>query len=206
MASFRKSISNKYGVKTYQETKNTYDWINKAIHKGPFPAIKINSEFSFSLSDIHCDCNGIEQFVENAYGQTNYDLTTMNLSIYSEDFRIAFIIVKFDNSISISTESKVMLEQIVTLLEATTLDETEVDDPISVTYIETQINNDGILIQGDNNTVANDHSSVNISSQKQVESKIKQWFYAILQNLLANGVWYLLCLVVGAAIALYASR
>lgn len=206
MARFRKSIANKYGVKTFQETTNTYDWIIKAIHKGTFSALKINSEFNFSISDIDCSCDGIEEFVENAYGQANYDLTTMNLSVYSGDTRLAYIIVKYDNSINISTESKVMLEKIVSLLESTVLDEAEVDAPISVTYIETQVNNDGILIQGNDNTVANDHSSVNISSSKPIEPKAKQWLNAIIQNLLANGVWYVLCVLGGAVIALLAAK
>ena len=206
MASFSKNITGKYGVKTYQETKNTYDWIFKSILKGNFSSITINSEFQFSLSDIYCVCNGIEEFVENAYGQTAYDLNTMNLSIRSENSRIAFIIVKFDNSISVSTESKVMLEQIVTLLETTSLDETEANDPISVTYVENQINNEGVLIQGNHNVVANDHSSVNVALPKQTESKIKQWANAILQNLLANWVWYLLCLAVGTVATFFALR
>ena len=56
MASFTKGISNVYKLDTYQGTKNTYDWIVKAIHKDDFPELKINTEFLFTISDITCSC------------------------------------------------------------------------------------------------------------------------------------------------------
>lgn len=62
------------------------------------------------------------------------------------------------------------------------------------------------LSQGNNNIVANDHSSVvtgnnNSIGQSNKESLINQWLKAIGQNLISNGVWYILCILGGIVIA-----
>lgn len=197
MASFKKEIKNTYGTKTYQDTKNTYDWITKALYKGDFPELVINSEFLFDISEISCSCEGITEFVENAYGQAGYSFTTFNLSVYSDKKRIAFVIVDLFCSVRISTDSKVMLERIVNLIESTSLDETEVNDPISVTYVETQINNDGVIVNGDGNIIANNHSEVEVGKEKK-ESAFKTFWEGVVQNIASNFLWYLLTLVAGS--------
>ena len=196
VASFIKEIKNVYKVNTYQGTKNTYDWIIKAIHKGDFQKLKIETKFLFDISDITCSCQGIEEFVENAYGQGNYGLISMNMSVYSEDKSTAYIMVNSFNGVKISADSKVMLERIVSLLESTSLDETEVNDPISVMYIDTQINNDGVIIQGNSNVVANNHSQVEMDKTKD-ESRFKKFWSGVWQNITSNFIWYLLTLAAG---------
>ena len=196
MASFAKGISNVYKVDTYQGTKNTYDWVIKAIHKGDFQELKIKTKFLFCISDITCSCQGIEEFIENAYGQANYDLVSMDMSVYSEDKSIAYIIVNSFGGVKISTDSKVMLERIVSFLENTSLDETEVNDPISIMFIETQINNDGVMIQGNSNVVANNHSEVEMDKEEE-ESCLKKFWSGVWQNIASNFIWYLLTLAAG---------
>ena len=207
MASFTKGIRNVYNADTYQGTKNTYDWIVKAIYKGKFQELEIKTKFLFHISDIMCSCQGIEEFVENAYGQANYDLVSMDMSVYSEDKTTAYIIVNSFGGVKISTDSKVMLEHIVNLLENTSLDETEMNDPISVTYVETQINNNGVIVRGDGNIVASDHSEIELEKGKtKEESSIRKFWTGILQNVTSNFVWYLLTLVAGALCAYFAMK
>lgn len=202
MASYKKEITNIYGVKTYQDTKNTYDWITKALQKGNFPQLRIDADFLFDISEISCSCEGITEFVENAYGQAGYKLTIFHLYAYSENNRIAFILVDPFCGIKVSTDSKVMLERVVNLIENTTLDETEVNDPISVTYVETQINNDGVIVHGDGNIIANNHSEVEVEKEKK-ESGLQAFLKGIFQNIASNFLWYLLTLAVGGLLTYF---
>lgn len=202
MARFSQEIENKYGVATYQDTKNSYDWIIKAIQK--IGGVDIKTAFGFSVSEIFCHCDNIEEFVEYAYGQANYDFTFMKFTIKSESGEWWFVFAEFDNKLRISTESKNLLERAVTSLKNTTLDEGENSTPISVTYVSHQCVE--TLVEGNSNIVANDHSSVvtgdnNSIGQSNKESLIKQWLKAIGQNLISNGVWYILCVLGGIVIA-----
>lgn len=207
MASFIKTIRNLYKTDTYQGTKNTYDWIVKAVNKGEFRELEIKVKCLFNISDITCSCQGIAEFIENAYGQADYDLVSMDIAVYSKDKSVAYIIVNSFGGIKISTESKVMLERIVNLLENTSLDETEIDDTISVTYVETQINNNGVIVRGDGNIVANDHSEIEFKKDRtKEESSIRKFWEGIIQNVTSNFIWYLLTLVAGAVCAYFAMK
>ncbi len=202
MARFNKTIKNVYGVKTFQDTKNTYDWLSKALHKGSFPQLEINADFIFDISEISCSCEGITEFIENAYGQAGYSLTSFNLSAYSEKKKIAFMIIDSFCGIRIFTDSKVMLERIINLVENTSLDETEENNPISVTYVETQINNDGVIIKGDGNVVANNHSEVEVDKEEK-ESGLKTFLNGVFQNIASNFLWYLLTLTAGGLLTYF---
>lgn len=202
MASFSQKIENKYGISTYQDTKNTYDWIIKAIQKmGTFD---IKTTFGFSASEISYHCDNIEEFVAYAYGQADYDFTSMDFAIKSESEKFWIVSVNFENKLRILTESKNLLERAVTFLKNTTLDESEMNDPISIVYVNQQ--HVKTLVEGSNNIVANDYSSVitgnnNSIGQSNKESPINQWLKAIGQNLVSNGVWYILCILGGIIIA-----
>ena len=105
----------------------------------------------------------------------------------------------------VHASNKATLEKFVALLKSTSLDETEMNDPISVTYIGQQ--NNEIAVNGNGNIIAT-HQSTVVSSEKNdsKKSKAKQWINAISQNLVSNGVWYLLTLIVGAIIGLLAAK
>ena len=200
MADFAQRIDNKYGTSTYQDTKNTYDWIMKAIQKMNFSNVR--TSFGFYMSDISCFCNNIEEFVAHAYGQANYSFISMDFTAGSEES--LYISVDCNNQIRVSAESKNLLERAVTSLKNTALDECEINDPISVTYVSHQ--HVDAIVTGNNNIVANDHSSVvtgnnNSIGQSNKESLINQWLKAIGQNLISNGVWYILCILGGIVIA-----
>lgn len=205
MASFRKSIKNKYGVKTYQDTKNTYDWLSKALHKGDFRKLTISSEFLFDVSEITCSCEGIAEFVENAFGQEKYNFISFTMPVYSEGKRVAFISVNSNTEIGIITESKMMLEKIIGLLENTSLEDNESEVTTAVTYVENQINNNGVLIRGDGNMVANNRSELEIEKTAE-ESGFKQFCVGIMQNITSNFLWYLLTLTAGALATYFAMK
>lgn len=141
LTSFYQTIKGKYGVKTYQETKNTYDWILKAVQKANFKIAKINSRFLFDIGKISCSCSTIEEYVENAYGAVEYSLTSMAIDAYSDKGREIYLSVDSSNQIYISASNRNRLEKMVQLLNDTGLEQSEISDSISVMYIETQYNN-----------------------------------------------------------------
>lgn len=158
LASFSQSISAKYGTKCYQDTKNTYDWIVKSLNKGGFQDLKIETDFLFDISEISYSCERVEEFVEYAYGQSDYSLISMNFRIESKEKRLCSIYVNSVSNVRISTDSKNLLEKVVNVLKHTSLDETEPNDPISVMYIEHQDNS--VIVNGNSNVIANNHGII----------------------------------------------
>ncbi len=195
MARFRLKIENKYGVKTFQETKNTHDWIYKSLIKCGFTNSKITSDFSFDISNIHCSCYNIEEFIENAFGQNEYVFGCGHIEVWFEHEIIASILYS-STSVSISSSSKIVLDKIINSLKETTLE----DAPLhATTYIANQTTNT-ITVNGDNNNIANDNSSVVTLPKEKKEGKLKQWLRAIGQNIISNIVWYILGLIVAVLI------
>lgn len=167
MATFWKKIKNKYSVKTYEDTKKSHDWVIKALQKARFDCTGLKAGFLFTVSGILCSCNGIEEFTENAFGYTDFRLTHVQIDFWTKEHGHVSISLEHDNQVSISTESRIMLEEIITLLEKTSLDE-ETDDHTSV--IRLKMNDD---------------------------FSIKQFFAGIAQNIASNFIWYLLTLFAG---------
>lgn len=200
MASFSQSISGKYGVKSYQETKNTYDWMLKSIYKMKKTPKNISSKFDFRSGDIYCSCKAIEEFVENAYGAHMYSLSIMH--ILALDVNI-YLSVDSRNVVTASANSKKDLEEIVGLLDGTELGPEEINDPISVIYIDRQDNS--VTVNGDRNVVANDHSVI-VDKHEKEESQTSKWFQGICQGVLANGIWKLLGILAVAIIAYIATK
>lgn len=198
MASFSQNIPVKYGVKSYQDTKNTYDWVMKSLSAGGFQDLKIETHFLFKISEISCSCGNIEEFIEYAYGQNDYSFTSMNFDIKPQKGPLWFIHVDSAQNVCISTDTKQLLEKIVCLLKNTSLDEIETNNPTSVMYIEHQDNS--VTVNGHSNIIANNHSTVS-DKQEKSESKIKKWIQGICQGVLANGVWWVLGIIVTALIA-----
>lgn len=205
MAKFSKNnIKLKYGVKTFEETKRTYDWIEKAALKWGGENVQIKSEFLFDLGDITCSTEGIKEFIETVYGASDYRLTSFDIYIEDGSQRIS---LHYLHSLSIYTGSKVELENFLSILEKSDLDK-KTETP-QINYIENQTNidnhNGGTIIQGNNNVVATNNSKVNLNGTRK-ESKLKKWLIAIGQNLLSNWIWYLLTIGITALIAYFATK
>ena len=103
-------------------------------------------------------------------------------------------------------ENRVDLESFLNALEKTSLD---VPEEATATHIETQINienqNNGIVVQGENNTVVTSSSNVSLNTSKK-ESKLKSWLVSIGQNILSNGIWYLLTAALAALITYFSTK
>lgn len=196
MASFSQTIQGKHGVKTYQETKNTYDWIIKAIRHIYTEHIHVDLNFLFDIGEITCSCTTIEEFIENAYGCSEYFLNHINFYVFKNHIRVAFIMINHRNEISVSSGTKIELERIVRSLNEIDLNEDEINDPISVMYIED--NSNIIVVDGDKNVIATDSSvATNVDLPANTEPKWEQTLNSIWQNIVANWLWYILCLAAG---------
>lgn len=199
MANFNQMIDGKYGVSTYQETKNTYEWIMKAIHSENYSILNYSEKFLFDIGKIGCSCHSFKEFVEIAYGQQDYSLISMDLHLHfvnDENDESIYISVDPRRKVRVSAGNKTLLSEIVEKLETTNLASDEIDDSDSVVYIENQ--NNGVVIQGDKNCV---------SYAKDINNpqlpKWKQFLNAIIQNLVSNWIWYLLTIVATAVVTLW---
>ena len=200
MASFSKDIELKYGVSTYEETKKTYEWIEKSAKKWGGKKATISIDFQFYLGDIMCSTDDIKEFCEITYGVAGYHLIALRGVVYAGEKRIY---LNYLRNLSVSTDNKVDLESFLKVLQETNFDE---KDEFPITYIGSQINiesqNNGTIVHGDNNTVVSQNSNGNLNTDKK-ESKFKKWITAILQNILSNWIWYLLTAGIGALITYY---
>lgn len=199
MARFSQTIDGKYGVKTYQETKKTYDWIVKAIAAGNYLSSQKQEDFYFSIGGINCSCKSIAEFTENAYGQENFSLISLTVTTCDKKGNIISFSVHDDGKIWVSTYSKIVLDDMINLLMSTNLSSTEVNDPKAVTYIENQ--NNGVFINGNKNRVT---QAQNINTPQT--SKWRQLIASIFQNLIANGIWYLVIASGSALITYFAMK
>lgn len=199
MANYSIDIMHKYGTKSYQETKNTYEWVLKAFAKSNIDIFSKDEEFSFNIGKLHCHTTSFEEFVENAYGCDGYDFCGFYIYVFDEKKIILSVRCSTDK-LSVSSESKALIETVVTSLESTSLDEAEVNDPISIEIHAPIIVGDknvvGNNIAGNNNKI---NSETNVAEKKL--SKIKAWLESLAQNLLANWLWYLIGVGVSALVA-----
>ena len=204
MARFSKNVELKYGIKTYEEVKKNYEWIEKSAKKWGGEGVNISIDFDFVLGDINCVASTIQEFSEITYGAQGYELNSFYGYVKKGEKYISINCVF--GMLSVSADSRVELEEFLCVLDKTSLDE---QNKPSVTYIESQVNienqNNETIVQGDNNTIVSQSSNVNISSSPK-ESKLKKWFVAILQNIVSNWIWYLLTAGVATLITYFSIK
>ena len=194
MASFMQDIKSKYDMKTYEGTKDTYDWIVKVINQIDKSKKEINANFLFKIGKITCSCKGVDEFIEHAYGYDGFDLIRMQIMKYHELDQNICVICSDSDNVHISTTDKVTLEKIVQLLE-----ETDIKSKNEITQnINVQNNYKIESINGDNNTIVQGtENKVTVNKEEKQESKLKTWTEAIFQNLLANWIWLVIPLIFG---------
>lgn len=192
MASFSTHIKSKFELETYKGTKDTYEWIIASLKKLNLNYEKIEVSFQFDIGNINCSCDSAEEFTEYAYGQENYDLTCLKI-VYRSNSNIYISATRYDG-VRISTDSKILLEEIINILESPDIKQNK---NITNNYIQ---NNYEIgTITGDNNAVVQGSNS-NITQQKVEKSTLKQWIESILQNLVANWLWLIIPIIIAALI------
>lgn len=210
MASFYTSIENKYSVDSFQSVKNTYYWIIESLNKLNIIEKSFSARFLFDTGQITCSAEGIDEFVQHAYGSSNFSFTECSIHTKLSDNNSVAIYLKHNNTIRVCCEDKVLLQNIIDILNRTDINEQS----------DKTVNN--ITINGGNNAIANNNSTATIvSNSKKVnisnsnnskgeitnkESKIRTVFNAIMTNLASNFIWYLLCVLAGALVAYFISK
>lgn len=215
MASFSQKITPRYSVNTYKDVRDNYNWIIDSARHMTDEKTNISSSFLFYLGEIYCSASSIDEFIEHCYGVDQFRLVSFSIFVRKENGDYIFG-AQYLSELSINAESRKNLEQIITILNRTSSQETSQN---STGYIvKNEYHNVGVVVNGDNNTVANDNStvannnssiadngsSVNDSSQK--ESTIKRWIEAIAQNLTASFIGYLIPPIGIALIAYIVSK
>ena len=190
MASFSQEIVLKYGANTYQEVRNTYEWVAKIAQNLALKNPKIEEEFLFSVGKMTCSAKNLAEFITNAYGMSDFEILNFLISVYDKDkciCRFSYMCGSF----SVRSDSKEIIEKVLTLAERTTL-----DDDMFNSAIKSE--NVSINVSGNNNIIANDSSMISISAtpeSKTCKSKIHEWITAIAQNIAANYIWWILGLI-----------
>lgn len=192
MARYSKAIDSPYGASAFEDVKRTYLWIIKAVNKLEEKPKEISCEFMFDIDEITCSVKSFSEFVEHAYGAKEFNL--VSAGIYADLESNEKISLHLSRGINVYTQKKETLEKLLSLLKTTTIDEKDENSKTSVIY------QNQVYVNGDNNTIANDHSNI-AQKANDSPSKMKQWITAVGQNLLANWIWYLLCLAAGILVA-----
>lgn len=190
MANFTKSVKIEYKRDSYQDIQDLYDCIQTVLNNCNFSDYRIQSRFLFSVDDILCSCSNVEEFIENAYGCHNFFASTMEVTVFSGDKCIAAMGLDPLGELRISSDSKVILQKIEKALQFVISSERAGVDGTTSVYIEHQST---VQVTGSNNIVANGNSSIQVDNNSGVkESKGRQWVRVIIQNLISNGIWYIL--------------
>lgn len=200
METYSIDLESPFDLKTYEGVKKTFGWITEALKAFGKKPIKTTESFLFHLGKITCSVDSFSDFKKQAFGAEGFELINFQvIAFYAMEKIIHF---NCSNTVYISASKKEWLEAIIALLNPKN-DAKDNTPAVSITY------NDSIVVNGDKNIVASDNSTVSLSGEHENEkktSKLKTWIVAIGQNLVANGIWYLLCLVVGAVITLLATK
>lgn len=207
MASFTIDVTNKYGVDTFQDVKNTYDWIVTSVNELNVDVQDYHSHFLFYVGEIYCSTDGIEEFVQHAYGMSNFRFINFDIHFELKGNKSVFINTSPRKEVSITSEDKSIINDITDALKKTDIDKS------------TESALPPITINGDNNAIAIDNSSataINRSKNVKVKnkisknsetdskkSKLREILRAIAANIASNAIWYLLCILIGMIIAFF---
>lgn len=215
MSSFSQKIKPKYDVSTYEGVRNNYNWIINSARELSNEELKINADFLFYIGEIRCSASSIEEFTDQCYGINDIKLISFHIFVYKQQGDYIFGAIYLSN-LNIDANSRKDLEQIITILNRTSSQETSQND---IGYVvKNEYHNVGVVVNGDNNTVANNNSAVannnssiadngsSINDSSQKESTLKRWIESIAQNLTASLIWKLIPLIGIALIAYIVSK
>jgi len=119
VARFSKTIKAKYNFETYEGTKQTVDWILFSLKKLKLSWQKPKVSFLFDIGDVECSCEGLDDFIQTAYGQSGYCLIKLEVVQFSKTDVCAYISSFNNGNLHVSTKDKKTLESIVTCLDET---------------------------------------------------------------------------------------
>ncbi len=200
MSSYRKTV-NDIKIASYEEVKELYLRVSTIADEMRKESAVLH--FQFRCGDITYVAESIEDFTKDAYGATDFHLVSMQLMYFlpgKEQISMNYL-----SDVSVTASNKVLLEDLIKRLNITS--------KTNATHSKQQIQNSGgntIIINGNGNVVANAGGVISgndIENEQDVlqpeekQSKIKDFFSGVLQNIVSNIVWYLLGLIAAAVIA-----
>ena len=207
MASFSKEIYAKYKKFDYDGVIKNFDWITTMIKELFDDIIEPYVQIAFTMGDIDCSCNSINEFKEHAYGQ-NISVYTYNVSFYQntndEKIRTAFMILSDykEKQIKVCCDDKQTLIKICTALE-NSLSAQEEKQPILLQQTVNRIDQSTNISIGDNNTIQDSNIGAGNQLQKEEHSEKDSFWNPIWQTLVANWMWFLLGLGVAALLTYF---
>ena len=211
MSSFSQTIEPRYDVSTYEGVRDNYNWIINSARELSNEELKINADFLFYIGKIRCSSSSIEEFTDQCYGINDFKLISFQIFVYKQQGGHIFSAI-YLSDLDIYADSRKSLEQVITILNHTSSQDTNQDNTCNI--VKNEYHNVGVVVNGDNNTVANDNSTVannnssiadngsSVKDSSQKESAIKRWIESIAQNLTASLIWKLIPLI-GIAIITY---
>lgn len=198
MASFSKEIEG-MNLQSYDSVVSLHKTIIQLSNNLGLVKPKVTGRFQFKLGKLTCVCEGLDEFVENAYGAENFHFVSTQIQIQDGTNMVVYISSIGGDPIRVHADSRVVLEKFFVELESA-LSATQ-----NSTNSVTQNIIDSVVINGDGNVVANKNSSVEIEAEAK-ESVVKSFWTGILQNITSNFLWYLLTLAAGALVAYFAMK
>lgn len=169
LASFYQRIDYQYETNSYQKVKKIYNWISRSAQKLELNDLRFDVRFTFRSGEITYDTQSLDEFSEYAYGSKDFEFNYLYVSIYNGKEYVALVV--YVNGCIVYADDKTILEKTVAYLTSTPLDEEKRN-----------------LDQQNNMETNQDFTKV----VKKNDSKINQWLQAIGQNIISNGLWYLL--------------
>lgn len=199
MANCSTTINRKYKKDTFVNAKLNYEWIIKNIEKLDLEGERQDVEYHFRYGQFSCYGSGYEEFIKEAFDVNNFAL--INISIRTEDLYISIR----SSDVYISTSNKIVLHNLVELLQTSEKDDSTVTNIYNASVIN---GDDNIVVDGGSMVTVGDKNIVNKEGLKvkvSVNSQGKTGaLRTVILNLVSNGIWYLImALVAGTAIVFY---
>ena len=198
MASFIKEIEG-MTLQSYDSVVSLHKTIIQLSNNLGLVKPNVTGRFQFKLGKLTCVCEGLDEFVENAYGAENFHFVSTRIQIRDGTNMVVYMSSIGGDPISVHTDSRVVLEKFFVELESALSAAQNSTNSVTQNII------DSVVINGDGNVVANKNSSVEIEAEAK-ESVVKNFWTGILQNITSNFLWYLLTLAAGALVAYFAMK
>jgi len=149
----------------------------------------VKSSFHYSIGDITCESDSVDEFTENALGQT-IDLLKIMMNNYNDIeievyFHIYHKIEPGDKNVSISCGSGVELERVLDAIAK--LDKVQDENAVIAT---TQHNYTTNVVVKDNTAIHGSNIGGRHKNATNLPEKTSSFWQGVWQNIVSNLIWY----------------
>lgn len=206
MATFSQEISAKYHTLDYDGVIKSYDWIKEIMFSLYDDLTEPDTDISFQLGKISCNCKTIKEFKEHAYGVEIkvYSYTLYFFKKFPLNGKEHFAAINInEKQISIYCYNKEVLIDICTALEnSLKFQESEPTGKQQINHY-THYDESIHLTVGDNNILQEISIGKNNSIEKDVSALKQNFWQSVLQSLTANFIWYVLGVAAAGLLGYY---